>query len=79
MPWFDSREELVASLPERHHAALRDMDAFKHVLTHKDLHLHPVQLSLPSNASVNPKGKWFDARQWPGLGLPAPVRVLLQA
>ena len=79
MAWFDSREELAASLPPPHQLALHDMDAFKHVLTHKDLHLHPVQLLLPSNASVNTQGQWFDADQWPGLGLPAPVRVLLQA
>jgi A/G-specific adenine glycosylase len=79
MPWFDSREALVASMPERYHAALHDMDAFKHVLTHKDLYLHPVQLLLPSDASVNTQGRWWDADQWPGLGLPAPVRVLLQA
>jgi A/G-specific adenine glycosylase len=79
VPWFESREELVASLPARYRAALNDMEAFKHVLTHKDLHLHPVRLLLPSNASVNAQGRWFDAAQWPGLGLPAPVRVLLQA
>ena len=79
VPWFESREELVASLPARYRAALNDMEAFKHVLTHKDLHLHPVRLLLPSNASVNAQGRWFDADQWPGLGLPAPVRVLLQA
>jgi A/G-specific adenine glycosylase len=79
MPWFASREELVASLPAQYHAALQDLEAFKHVLTHKDLHLHPVRLLLPSNASVNPQGKWFDANRWPGLGLPAPVRGLLQA
>ena len=78
LPWFDSREELVASLPPPHHASLHDMEAFKHVLTHKDLHLHPVQLLLPSNASVSTRGQWFDADQWPGLGLPAPIRVLLQ-
>ncbi len=79
MPWFDSRAELAASLPTRYHLALRDMQAFKHVLTHKDLHLHPVQVLLPSSASVSADGKWFDADQWCGLGLPAPVRVLLQA
>ena len=79
MPWFDSHAELAASLPTRYHLALRDMQAFKHVLTHKDLHLHPVQVLLPSSARVSADGKWFEADQWPGLGLPAPVRVLLQA
>lgn len=79
MPWFDSHEELVASLPSRYRAGLHDLEAVKHVLTHKDLHLHPVQLLLPSSAQVNAEGEWFQADQWPDLGLPAPVRVLLQA
>jgi len=79
MPWFDSHEELVASVPVRYRAALHDLEAVKHVLTHKDLHLHPVQLLVPPRARISAQGQWFDADQWPDLGLPAPVRVLLQA
>ena len=80
MPWFDSREELVASVPRPYRTALCDMAAFKHVLTHKDLHLHPVQVLLPGDAGSGPDGQWFGPGQWPALGLPAPVRrVLLQA
>ena len=80
LPWFNSREELLASVPAPYRRALRDLDAFKHVLTHKDLHLHPVHTVLPAAAMDLPDGAWFGARQWPGIGLPAPVRrILLQA
>ena len=80
LPWFDSREELVAAVPASHRAALRDMEAFKHALTHKDLHLHPVQALLHASARCGAGGEWFGAADWPRLGLPAPVRrILLQA
>jgi A/G-specific adenine glycosylase len=53
---------------------------FKHVLTHKDLHLHPVQLTLPIAAKLGAAvgdGQWVPRADWPALGLPAPVRKLL--
>jgi A/G-specific adenine glycosylase len=46
------------------------------VLTHKDLHLHPVQAVVPAEWQAV-DGAWFGAREWPDLGLPAPVRKLL--
>lgn len=80
MPWFDSRDALVQQLPRQYRAALEDREPFKHVLTHKDLHLHPVRIDLPDTTIANDAGQWFSAQQWPRLGLPAPVRrVLLQA
>lgn len=78
LPWFDSREALVAQVPAAYQAQLQDDAAFKHGLTHMDLHLHPVRVDLPAAASVSPTGQWIAADQWPQLGLPAPVRVLLQ-
>lgn len=77
LPWFDSREALQAQVPLAYHPVLRDQPAFMHVLTHKDLHLHPVQIDLPRNAISQGEGMWFDADAWPQLGLPAPVRRLL--
>jgi A/G-specific adenine glycosylase len=56
-----------------------DLPAFTHVLTHKDLHLHPVE--RPTAADETPvagAGQWVAADAWPALGLPAPVRKLLQ-
>ncbi|MCJ0765321.1 A/G-specific adenine glycosylase [Variovorax terrae] len=76
LPVFDSREALEASLPAGPHAPLRDGAAFTHVLTHKDLHLHPVRVQLP-RAVLGEDGDWFAADAWPQLGLPAPVRKLL--
>ncbi len=79
-PWFASREALVEQVPTNYRAALQDQEPFRHVLTHKDLYLHPVRLVLPGAALVQEHGQWFDAGQWPRLGLPAPVRrLLLQA
>lgn len=77
LPVFESREALQAQLPVRIRARLQDAPAFTHVLTHKDLHLHPVTVQLPVSAKTGLEGAWFAADQWPGLGLPAPIRKLL--
>lgn len=76
---FDSHEALQAAVPAKHRAALLDQAVFTHVLTHKDLHLHPVKLLLPAKVKALAQGAWFTAEAWPRLGLPAPVRKLLQA
>jgi A/G-specific adenine glycosylase len=72
---FDSREALAASLPAA--VNLQDETAFKHVLTHKDLYLHPVRVQVPVNAMRGRAGQWHAADAWPKLGLPAPIRTLL--
>ena len=77
LPVFDTHEQLTASVPPHARGQLRDGDAFVHVLTHKDLHLHPVLLDVPRRQALSDDGAWFDAAQWPQLGLPAPVRKLL--
>jgi len=77
LPCFDDREALVAALPTHRGTDLHDTAAFVHVLTHKDLHLHPVNWSAPRGATLSPAGGWFEKDAWPGLGLPAPVRKLL--
>jgi A/G-specific adenine glycosylase len=76
LPLFGSREALEQAVPVS--ARLRDAEPFVHVLTHKDLHLHPVAATLPQAWSAA-EGGWFAAADWPGLGLPAPVRRLLEA
>jgi len=77
LPVFASAEHLHAVLPARHHGATQAMPVVRHVLTHKDLFLHPVRIALPRRAAPTGQGAWFDAGQWPGLGLPAPIRTLL--
>lgn len=76
-PLFDGLDALAAAVPKRYRGALHEAPAFTHVLTHKDLHLHPVQLQLPRSARPSSQGAWVAADEWPSLGLPAPVRKLL--
>ena len=77
LPWFDNREALEAQVPATLRGRLREQPAFKHVLTHKDLYLHPVSIDLSQQDITLDDGQWFDAQAWPPLGLPAPVRSLL--
>jgi A/G-specific adenine glycosylase len=79
---FDSREALEAALPTEYRATLEDEAVVPHVLTHKDLFLHPVRLRLSAATVMTDPGgecpgRWFSLAQWPSLGLPAPVRKLL--
>ncbi len=76
-PWFDKPEELAQAVPACYRSALREAPSFVHVLTHKDLFLHPVQVQLSASAKPMGDGDWIAADQWPALGLPAPVRKLL--
>jgi len=80
LPVFENFEALQAALPTKYHAQLQEGGVFKHVLTHKDFHLHPIRLTLPNAAKSGAalgKGQWVAAADWPTLGLPAPVRKLL--
>jgi A/G-specific adenine glycosylase len=77
LPVFGSRDALEQALPGSARGKVRDVEPFVHILTHKDLHLHPVQAVLPQGWSGG-EGSWFGAREWPTLGLPAPVRKFLE-
>jgi A/G-specific adenine glycosylase len=78
LPVFQSRQALEAALPPQP-GTLQDREPFVHVLTHKDLHLHPVQARLDPRVMPMGEGAWFGPGEWEGLGLPAPVRKLLAA
>lgn len=75
-PLFDSRDALDAAIAGSSHSEAHDLSPFVHVLTHKDLHLHPVHVVLKADLDWE-QGAWIAADAWPGLGLPAPVRKLL--
>jgi A/G-specific adenine glycosylase len=77
LPVFASRDALEEVLPAAVRRKVRDVEPFVHVLTHKDLHLHPVQAVMPAEWKGG-EGAWFGATEWPGLGLPAPVRRFLE-
>lgn len=74
-PVFTARETLQTALgPDALRA--RELPAFTHALTHRDLHLHPVLLRSAAGAAQS-GGDWYAPEQWHTLGLPAPVRKLL--
>jgi A/G-specific adenine glycosylase len=78
LPVFESRASLLDQLPATERAGVRDGAAFVHVLTHKDLHLHPVAVDCGDELPLA-SGAWFGAEEWSAFGLPAPVRKLLTA
>lgn len=76
LPAFSSREALEAAVPPKHRGALHDAPVVTHALTHKDLYLHPVEVTLARMPTLG-VGAWFAAEQQVKLGLPAPVRKLI--
>ena len=76
-PLFNSEAALLQAVPAHLQAQLQFEPGFVHVLTHKDLHLHPCHLRLSTPLDLG-LGQWLGVQQWPSLGLPAPVRKLLK-
>ena len=76
---FENYADLLAAVPKPYRDKLEEQAVFTHVLTHKDLHLHPVKVKLPQSAFDGLQGHWFTQVQWQSLGLPAPIRKLLSA
>jgi A/G-specific adenine glycosylase len=85
LPVFENDDALKVFLPSALHAGLEALPPFTHVLTHKDLNLSPWRVHLLSNQSL-PVAKdgpinssaWFSPSEWSDLGLPAPIRKLLE-
>lgn len=77
LPVFPSRELLVAAMPG-YGAGAVDRTVVKHALTHKDLYLHPVACMVNGDDVPAADGAWFSADTWPRVGLPAPIRKLLE-
>ena len=77
LPVFESRDALHDAVPLRARSRLQEDAPFVHVLTHKDLHLHPVAAQVERRAMNGSQGGWFTAKDLLRLGLPAPVRRLL--
>lgn len=78
LPLFDSEEALKRVVPGHLQPALHALPVFTHVLTHKDLFLHTWRLPLSDTSLRWESGRWIAADAWQGLGLPAPIRKLLQ-
>ncbi len=89
LPVFEHEEALRAFIPQQLRERTESLPGFKHVLTHKDLHIKPVivgfsaRQQMPALPSAGEEdkgatGAWFSPSEWPVLGLPAPVRKLLE-
>ncbi len=80
LPVFESLDQLSAAVPGRARESVQELPGFLHVLTHRDLHLHPVRVPWDLRSSRGlPSGQWWAHKELAGLGLPAPVRKLLGA
>jgi len=77
LPVFPDFDELQAALPAR--CNWHERPSFRHVLTHKDLYLHPVQVNIAATQRLSCEGEWVAAGEWAQLGLPAPIRKLLES
>ena len=78
LPLFDNEYALVSQVPAALRASLHALPVFTHVLTHKDLYLHIWNLRVPDRSTDWGAGRWISADAWPDVGLPAPIRKLLQ-
>ena len=83
LPIFENHELLLAFLPTFSRSKTQLLPTFKHVLTHKDLHLSPVIAAFSRDQKMPltnrlVTGDWFLPDAWMALGLPAPVRKLLE-
>jgi A/G-specific adenine glycosylase len=56
-----------------------ELPAVLHVLTHRDLHLHAVVMQGDFRSGPALDGDWFGEDRWSGVGLPAPIRKLLDS
>jgi A/G-specific adenine glycosylase len=79
LPVFSGREVLMAHPALQAATDMADWPAFLHVLTHRDLHLHPVQVQASPESWWDEEGSWFTSDEWRALGLPAPIRKLLES
>jgi A/G-specific adenine glycosylase len=81
LPLFDSS----AALDERTHAwpgRGERLPTFKHALTHFDWTLHPLRWHWPERRNGGlplTEGRWFALPEALALGLPAPIRRLIEA
>ena len=78
LPLFDTEEALMAAVPTTLRASLSALPVFTHVLTHKDLYLHTWRFSGADRSFDWGAGRWLGHDEWPLVGLPAPIRKLLQ-
>lgn len=57
---------------------IRRLDVFSHDFTHYRLMLHPIAISVEPKNDLNRQDRWASLSELPDIGLPAPIRVLLE-
>ena len=81
LPIFESEDVLRAMLPASLSRAAWVRPVIQHVLTHRDLFLHTVEVDVgvrqADGLSRATGGRWCHPQEYLALGLPAPVRTLL--
>jgi A/G-specific adenine glycosylase len=78
-PVFASEALLTTALPGIEWSENTEhLDPIAHSLTHRELRLHPVVVTLSVVEGVLPDGGWVPGGELLDRGLPAPVRVLYQ-
>lgn len=80
LPAFPSLDILEASICALDVQAAELLPPIAHALTHKDLVLHPVRVAATHpKLNVGGAGLWADPERQTSLGLPAPIRKLLDS
>jgi A/G-specific adenine glycosylase len=77
-PWFTSETELLGALPADLRHRIERLPPIAHALTHKDLDLNPVKISLPTRITIAANCRWFAPIELTRVGLPGPLLKLLQ-
>jgi A/G-specific adenine glycosylase len=77
LPMVASRDALMDTLTPAQRKRCVDHPAFLHVLTHKDMHLHVVELGWKEADWPEGAGQWYARSALSGVGLPAPIRKWL--
>lgn len=82
LPMFAQAQDCMAPLPAAVVQRAVSLPVVKHVLTHKDLHLHIQRVQLGTaqarQLAQTVSGRWYAPGEWVELGLPTPVRQLLK-
>jgi A/G-specific adenine glycosylase len=75
-PMFDTLAAAQTVLRPAELRRAQHLSVITHTLTHKDLFLHPVQVPQATTPATS-TGAWYSPEAAAALGLPAPIRVLL--
>ncbi len=78
-PVFSDEAALHAHIARWGASNAQNLLPFRHLLTHRELVLHPVHVLLSGSrsAEVAEDGEWYAPGELVNLGLPAPLRTLL--